>query len=49
MGGCNNCDFDSIKKVVSAATPVPCGVGAVTTMVLGKHYIQKVHRLFCKE
>lgn len=37
---CGDVDFDSIKDRASAATPVPGGVGAVTTAVLAKHLVQ---------
>jgi methylenetetrahydrofolate dehydrogenase (NADP+)/methenyltetrahydrofolate cyclohydrolase len=33
-------DFDSASSVVSALTPVPGGVGAVTTSVLVKHVVE---------
>ena len=32
-------DFDSIQEKASMATPVPGGVGAVTTAVLAKHLV----------
>ncbi|MCI8661123.1 MAG: bifunctional 5,10-methylenetetrahydrofolate dehydrogenase/5,10-methenyltetrahydrofolate cyclohydrolase [Lachnospiraceae bacterium] len=34
---CGDVDFDSIQEKASMATPVPGGVGAVTTAVLAKH------------
>ena len=34
---CGDVDFDAAKKIVSAITPVPGGVGAVTTAVLMNH------------
>lgn len=34
---CGDVDFDSIKERAAMATPVPGGVGAVTTAVLAKH------------
>ena len=37
---CGDVDFDSIQKKASMATPVPGGVGAVTTAVLAKHLVQ---------
>lgn len=37
---CGDVDFDSIKDKASAATPVPGGVGTVTTAVLAKHLVQ---------
>lgn len=33
-------DFDAVEPIVSAITPVPGGVGAVTTAVLCKHVIE---------
>ena len=37
---CGEVDFDSIQEKASMATPVPGGVGAVTTAVLAKHLAQ---------
>lgn len=37
---CGDVDFDSIQDIASMATPVPGGVGAVTTAVLAKHLVQ---------
>lgn len=34
---CGDVDFESLEGVASKATPVPGGVGAVTTAVLAKH------------
>ncbi len=39
---CGDCDFESISKKAGAITPVPGGVGAVTTIILGKHFIQNI-------
>lgn len=36
---CGDVDFDSIQEKASMATPVPGGVGAVTTAVLAKHLV----------
>lgn len=36
---CGDVDFDSIQDIASMATPVPGGVGAVTTAVLAKHLV----------
>lgn len=33
-------DFDAVESIVSAITPVPGGVGAVTTAVLCKHVVE---------
>lgn len=37
---CGDCDWDSICEKASAATPVPGGVGAVTTALLGQHLLR---------
>ena len=37
---CGDVDFDSIQEKAFAATPVPGGVGTVTTAVLAKHLVQ---------
>ena len=37
---CGDVDLDSIKEVASIATPVPGGVGSVTTSVLAQHVVQ---------
>ena len=36
---CGDVDMDSISGAASMATPVPGGVGAVTTAVLAKHLL----------
>lgn len=36
---CGDVDFQSIESMASMATPVPGGVGAVTTAVLAKHLV----------
>lgn len=41
---CGDVDFDSITDIASMATPVPGGVGAVTTAVLAKHLVQAALR-----
>ena len=33
-------DFDTVSKIVSAISPVPAGIGSVTTAVLCKHVIE---------
>jgi len=33
-------DFDTVESIVSAITPVPGGVGSVTTAVLAKHVVE---------
>lgn len=39
---CGDVDFESIADKASMATPVPGGVGAVTTAVLAKHLVRTV-------
>ena len=34
---CGDVDFEAIGNIASIATPVPGGVGSVTTSVLAKH------------
>ena len=36
---CGDVDFDSLEGTASMATPVPGGVGAVTTAVLARHLV----------
>lgn len=36
-GICGDVDFESVKEIASRITPVPGGVGAVTTLMLLKH------------
>ena len=37
---CGDVDFDSVEPVVGAITPVPRGVGSVTTALLMEHVVQ---------
>lgn len=37
---CGDADFDAISDIAAAATPVPGGVGSVTTSVLAKHLVK---------
>ena len=37
-------DFDAAQPIVGAITPVPGGVGAVTTAILAKHVIEAAER-----
>lgn len=41
---CGDVDYESIQENASMATPVPGGVGAVTTAVLAKHLVQAAAR-----
>ena len=43
-GMSGDCDFAAVEPVVEAITPVPGGVGAVTTSVLMKHVITAAER-----
>lgn len=42
---CGDVDYDSVSPIVSAITPVPGGVGAVTTAVLAKHVIESAEKI----
>lgn len=37
-------DFDAVEPIVNAITPVPGGVGSVTTAILAKHVIEAAER-----
>ena len=41
---CGDVDFAAVEPIVSAITPVPGGVGSVTTAVLCKHVIEAAER-----
>ena len=41
---CGDVDYDSVADIVDAITPVPGGVGSVTTTVLLKHVIESAER-----
>ena len=43
-GLCGDVDYDAVAGIVKAITPVPGGVGTVTTSVLLKHTIQSAMR-----
>ncbi len=42
---CGDVDFDDVEPVVGAITPVPGGVGAVTTCVLVSHVVEAAKRM----
>lgn len=42
---CGDVDYESVEPLVGAITPVPGGVGAVTTAVLAKHVIESAERV----
>ena len=37
---CGDVDYDAMDGIASVATPVPGGVGSVTTSVLAKHLLR---------
>ena len=41
---CGDVSFDEVEPIVAALTPVPGGVGSVTTAVLAKHVIEAAER-----
>lgn len=41
---CGDVDYDNVAEIVDAITPVPGGVGSVTTTVLLKHVIMSAER-----
>jgi len=41
---CGDVNFSEVEPVVEAITPVPAGVGSVTTAVLAKHVIEAAER-----
>ncbi len=41
---CGDVDYDAVEPIVSAITPVPGGVGSVTTAVLVKHVVEAAGR-----
>ncbi|MBQ9979826.1 MAG: bifunctional 5,10-methylenetetrahydrofolate dehydrogenase/5,10-methenyltetrahydrofolate cyclohydrolase [Oscillospiraceae bacterium] len=43
-GLCGDVDFEAAEKIVSAITPVPGGVGSVTTAILATHTIEAAER-----
>ena len=44
-GMSGDCVFDEVEPVVGAITPVPGGVGAVTTSVLMKHVVEAAEKI----
>lgn len=41
---CGDVSFDAVESVVKAITPVPGGVGSVTTAILAKHVVEAAER-----
>ena len=48
-GVCGDVLFDEVEPVVKAISPVPSGVGAVTTAVLCKHVIEAAEKTLAKD
>ncbi|MCF6097820.1 bifunctional methylenetetrahydrofolate dehydrogenase/methenyltetrahydrofolate cyclohydrolase, partial [Thermovorax subterraneus] len=46
---CGDVDFEEVKEIAGKITPVPGGVGSVTSTVLAKHVIQACQMPTCKE
>ena len=44
-GICGDADYEGIRGIAAVATPVPGGVGSVTTSVLLKHVVESAERL----
>ena len=42
---CGDVDYDSVSEIAEAATPVPGGVGTVTTSVLLKHVLERAAQM----
>ena len=42
---CGDVDYDSVREIAEAATPVPGGVGTVTTSVLLKHVLESAAQM----
>ena len=45
---CGDADFDAVEPIVDAITPVPRGIGGVTTSMLMKHVVQAAE-LTCQQ
>ena len=43
-GLCGDALFDEVEPVVAAVTPVPGGVGSVTTAILASHVVEAAER-----
>ena len=41
---CGDVDFDAAEPIIDAVTPVPGGVGTVTTSMLMKHVIEAAEK-----
>ena len=45
---CGDVDYESVSEIVDAITPVPGGVGSVTTTVLLKHTVMSAEKICMK-
>ena len=43
---CGDCDYAAVEPIVDAITPVPGGVGSVTTSVLVGHVVEAAMRKY---
>ena len=41
---CGDVDYDSVSEIAEAVTPVPGGVGSITTAILLKHVVNNAER-----
>ena len=48
-GLCGDVKFEEVSEKVGAITPVPGGVGAVTTSVLASHVVDAAEKMHKKE
>lgn len=46
---CGDVDFDRVEPIVASITPVPGGVGAVTSTVMSGHVVEAAQRLMAAE
>lgn len=45
---CGDVLFEEVEPLVAAITPVPRGIGSVTTAVLAKHVVEAAERTLCR-
>ena len=41
---CGDVDYDSVSEIAEAFTPVPGGVGSITTAILLRHVVNNAER-----
>ena len=41
---CGDVDYDSVSEIAEAVTPVPGGVGSITTAILLRHVVNNAER-----